>query len=157
MLRSVSPAGCRPGSRSGYRPRAGSARGVSAGTTAGAGRPNAGAGLLGSSCHPRKPLAGCGSVCLGLGCGSTHVLDAPGLISTQLCTNRSGCTPIIPALARWRQEDLTFNVILENLRNSGSLSDRYPISRVINMQLKSSRGGCSWGLGPPECMPSLQP
>lgn len=34
--------------------------------------------LLGSSCHPRKPLAGCGSVCLGLWCGSLTCLRPRG-------------------------------------------------------------------------------
>lgn len=135
-LRRVSPAGRRPGSWSGYRPRAGSAQGRFRANDCRGGA---------SECWSW----GCGSVCLGLGCGSSHVLEALWLISTQLCTNWSGCTPVIPALARWRQEDHTFNVFtLENLRNSGSLWDRYPISRVINMHLKNNRG---WGQSPPGC------
>lgn len=53
VLWRVSPAGRRPGSRSGYRPRAGSAAAVSAGTT-GAGRPNAGAGAVGLFLSPTQ-------------------------------------------------------------------------------------------------------
>lgn len=132
-LRRVSSVGRRPGSRSGYRPRAGSACSrFRANDCRGGASERWELGLLGSSCHPRKLLAGCGSGCLDLGYGSPHVLEAPRLISVpQLCTNRSGCTPVIPALAMWRQEYYKFNVILENLRHSGSLWYRHTVSRVM--------------------------
>lgn len=56
-----------------------------------------------------------------------------------------GVHPCSSSPARWRQEDHKFNVILENLRNSGSLWDRYLISRVLKIHLKNNRGGCGRG------------
>lgn len=79
VLRPVSPAGRRPGSRSDDRPRAGSARRrFRAGACRGGASERSRPGLSGASAHPRRPLAGCGSGCLGLGIAHLTCCKHPG-------------------------------------------------------------------------------